>query len=199
MERGDDISITYAKCSQEKWIKRAPCLILLHNPEYYVFKVMLLSPLKKLAIILFYVFQAGNLILLFYAFTHRQNSYPTPDTVVCYDFETVTGKRYHVKYSDWKNIRRHHWYNNTEVPDSIFDECLNLNKQQSTGVPTLYLPTCITSSIDVYQFWDGTMNPYCSAHVDCQSFKNTRSSGNSIIYMASDGIVGLLILMLLHG
>ncbi len=147
---------------------------------------MFLSLLKKLAIVLFYVFQVGNLILLFYAFTHRQNSYPTPDTVVCYDFETVTGKRYHVKYSDWKNIRRHHWYNNTEVPDSIFDECLNLNKQQSTGIPTLYLPTCITSSIDVYQFWDGTMNPYCPAHVDFQSFKNTRSSGNSIIYMASD-------------
>lgn len=136
------------------------------------------------------VFLAGNFVLLLYSLTHHQSSYPTPDSVVCYEFPTVTGKRYHVKFNDWKTSRPHHWYNNTHVTDSLFDEHLNLNKQLSSSIPTLYLPTCITSCTDVYQFWDGSMNPSCPSYGDLFVFKNTKSANNKMIYMAFDVILG---------
>ena len=145
--------------------------------------------LGKLKKIIFLAFLAGNSVLLIYSLTHHPGSPPTPDSVVCYNFATVTGKRYLVKYSDWKNIRPYHWYNDTQVPDSIFNEFLNLKKQPTEDLPTLYLPTCITASTDVYQFWDGAMNPYCPTHTNYHIFKNTKSAGNALIYMASDFII----------
>ena len=131
------------------------------------------------------IFVAVNLFLFHHALTHLNFSSNTPDSITCYDFPETSGESYLVPYAEWKQVIPQHLNIDENIGNEHFEAILNLNKIKQANTPSLLLPTCITASATVYQFWDREASGNMERS-DVACYKVSTSPDRQMICMTRD-------------
>lgn len=91
---------------------------------------MIFKSIKVAHKYLFSIFILSNLILLLYSVTHSHPLIETPDSIICYEFESSEGEHFLIKYEDWQILIPEHLKKGT-FDNNIVEKICKLNKTRS--------------------------------------------------------------------